>query len=313
MNSETIVFRQRFFQYFLNRTLSIGLLKNSPVFYDFLTITDEAEFLKRKSKYSECDISRIVDTVNLEGIVYSRFSQDLALQQKYMREYLLKSNGVLDQLSLSYQLLKENFKQISANFLMVGELHGKLKKIGEDYGGLPSTLNYFDIASKMNNELSILYSKQVDVIETEFKSVYDFLNAEILCFKNESNYFNDLKAEYLTNFTTLCLKKEKLFNTQNISKWEIPEDISQKLDDSILSKPEEAFKYICYKSNLTLEEERRRLGVCCNSILTDFKQFRTYYDKVFQEKLVNISSNNSRILGDIFGLVKLLHLSTYDL
>lgn len=277
--------------------------------YDFLTIADESEFLKRKAKYSEFVVTSIGESINMEGIIYSRFSKELAQQQKYLREYIVKSKIVYDQLSTSYQILKENFKQLSANFLMVGELHGKLKKISEDYGDVPSTSTYFDIVSKMNNELSKLYSKQVDVIETEFKCVYEFLNAEISCFRNESNNFYELKNEYLTHFTSLCHKKEKLYNTQNLSKWEIPDDIAQKLDDSILSNPEVAFKYICHKSNVSLDEERRRLGVCCNSILSDFKQFRAHYERVFQEKLVNISSNNSQILGDIFGLVKLLHLS----
>lgn len=258
-------------------------------------------------------VYKLKDTRNLEGILYSKFNKEYSKQQKVLRDYVNINEILLSRLAIAYNNLKLDFEKISGSLINISEIYAQLKATSDEYFDPSPITDSYSMLEKLNKDWGLSYKKQINVFETDFKEYFEFLRVELDSMKEQISHYQDYKDEYLRYYNNLKGKKEKLFKTQALHKWEMSEEDLHKADSSLLSNKEAAFKLMCKKDSLVVEEKRRKLGVCCHSLLSDFFKVRSFHAKKFKNHFINLCGRNSEVLADVFGLVKLLHMNAQEL
>lgn len=304
----------RHFQHFLDHLCSMSCVKASNILYEFLTISDDSEFKRRKLFYENKEgVYRLNETQNLEGILYSRFNREYSKQAKIIREYVNINELLLSKLNLAYDSLKIDFENISNTLIGISDIYKQLHLSSDEYNNPAPITDTFKMLEKLNKQWSSNYKKQINVFEVDFKEFFDYFRRELENMKEPINSYQDCKEEYLRFHTTLKNKKEKLFKTQSLAKWEMNEDDYNNSDASLLQNKEAAFKLMCRKETLALEDIRRKLGVSCYSLIHDFVKIRGYHAIKIKNHFINLCGKNKEVLADAFGLVRLIHMNAEDL
>ncbi len=119
--------------------------------------------------------------------------------------------------------------------------------------------------TKSFEELSVFYknwkrilSNQNGTIKQNIKDFFKYINSENTCYKELIKVRSDIKAKYNSELYKLNLKKEKLWNHMDTTKWEIGDE---KVDKLLLVKDKNyAFKKMCSKETSNLNNLHMRLG-----------------------------------------------------
>lgn len=102
-------------------------------------------------------------------------------------------------------------------------------------------------------------------------------------------------------------RKEEIFKSGILLKYEIPNDIMSKLDPGLLTKNKEyAFSYMLPKDTIQILEQKRNYGFYINSLLNDFNRVRAFNGRKHSKQFVGVSEKLSEIITS-------LHLSWADL
>lgn len=310
-NDVIIVKRTRRFQQFLSHVLSIPVLKASTIVYDFVTIVDNQEFEKKKDAYNKfTKVRRLKDTKNLDGLVYSKANESLIKNHGLIVEYNDKMIGLLGELETTYDILKEDFNKVSGTLYKIGDIHKSIAALSKTYGDPPKMKDTFETLKNLNFEWSNSYKSMVTMIETEFKEMFSAYQADLLDFAEMHDLFTDYKDEYIKSYANLRNKKEKLFSHYPVNKWEMSNEDFQNTTEDVLLNKDECLRLMCKKESQELEEIKFKFGVFCNSTANSYIKIKCHYANVFSDAMLNMSANNKRIIGDVFGLVKLLHTSS---
>lgn len=292
----------------MTHILSIPVLKASTIVYDFITISDDKEFEKKKEVYSNfAKVKRMKDTKNLEGLVYAKANESLIKNHELIVEYDDKMIELLGELNDAYEILKEDFNKVSGTLYKIGDIHKNLESVSKKYGDPSKIKDTFESLKDLSFEWSNCYKVMINTVETEFKELFSVYQADLLEFAEMHDLFTDYKAEYLKSFANLRNKKEKYFTYQPVGKWEMTKEDFQKATEDILLNKEECLRLMCKKDTQDHEETKIKFGVFCNSTANSYIKVKNHYADVFNFTMMNMSSNSKNVLSDAFGLVKMLH------
>lgn len=305
-------YRRRFFQKFLDKIIKIPIFKCSYVLYDFLTISDEIDFKKKKREYELMDgVHKLKETKNLEGILYCKFNKTISSQQKVIKEYVNINEILLTKLTNNYSTLISDFERVHLTLKNISDTYKQLKDISDEFNDPFSITNTYCLLEKLNGELSSNYSKQINLIDTDLKEFFEYHRNEFDTLKENINIYGENKTEYLSYHNSLKRKKEKLFKTNDIQRFEInPEELQNIDEQSIKENRSVAFKMMCRPETVTVEEKRRKLGVCSFALINDFIKLRNTHSRSLRNHFIELSGKNNDLLADVFGMVKLLHMNT---
>lgn len=309
-NEVTVTKRTRRFQQFLVHLLSVPLFKAATIVYDFLTIQDEKEFSKKKEQYTKYEkVKRIKDTKNLDGLLTSKINAAMLSNHNRIIDYNKKVVSKLNTLCEAYDTLKENFLSVSESLSKISEIHKDIYNVSKSYGDPSKITETFNSLQQLNEEWSKSYLGQISIIDTEFKDLFHIYKTDLNHFAETHDTIQEYSENYIEGYAYLKNKKEKLFTNYPVSKWEMTEEDFKITTEDVLISKEASFKLMCRKDSLEFEEKRNKFGIFCYSTMKSYQKLKTHYSRMFSECMQNLSLNNSKILADVFALVKLLHTS----
>ena len=312
MNENLISQRRRYFQYFVNHLISIPVIRASLIFYDFLTVSDDKEFKKKKEMYdTEEQVTNYKQTKNLEGLLYSKFNKDLSKQNKIVRDYVNINELLISKLILAYDDLKIDFEKISLSLEKISNIYSQLKSISEEYFDPKPITDCYSSFENLNKEWSNCYKKMTNTIELDFKEFFHYYQMELDVLKPHIVNYQDCKEEYIKYSEELNNKKEKLFNSKKWKNWEVSEE-NLLIAESLVENKSGAFNIMCHKETKYELDLKRKLGVICYSLVTDFMKLRNYTSKRIRNHCTELSGRNNEIIADAFSLVKILHMNAIN-
>ena len=184
--------RMKFLNKFINNLMLNETFKASDVVVDFLSISDHNQFEAKIYEYNSITPSIYVEDIkSLSGSV--KILEDFGNEQFYENI----SNYFQIQKTL-YERLNYNLKNFYYNFEAAGK---NLEEIEKDF-----------------DTLNILNSR---VMMKEIKDFFKYQSKENSSFEELINSRKEIKFNYESNLQKLIKKKEKLWATNDISKWEI--------------------------------------------------------------------------------------------
>ena len=222
----------------MNGILRKKILRTSPITLQFLTL-DDNNFEKYKNKLDSNPFKLNINLSNfktMKGEIKVTLNKDKAV---------FVNNLLINDLNL----ISNHMKEISILFEKLS-IQAKDIKQSENMKKMYSNLNnIFSTWSKS-------YLTQSKFFKDDFLEYFDYMNMEYNELDTLMKQFQNQRTEYESFANNLNLKKEELFESKDISKWEVKEGTEKDIP-LVINDKKKAFEIICYKENKVIEFEKR--------------------------------------------------------
>ena len=214
--------RMRNYERFLVYLAKDPLVKNSQIFFDFLTIENEQDFEKRKKIYN-----RLRTPVELKDIktIDGKMRINVTIKKEKLLENI-RDNSAFNETALkkfnqNFKLLKEEMKTVIARVLSFGPLFDKLIKISSTYFENNVILESYNQMKNIFNTWAETLKKQNTFFFTDVKEYLRLLSGNYHHLRDLVQYVEKIKLNYSKVSKNLTNKKMELFRKGDMSSWQL--------------------------------------------------------------------------------------------
>ena len=259
--SDFIEKRMKFLQMFIDEIMENEELKSSEALIAFLSFNDRNQFEKKMKE--------------LNSYIPSNFCEDLKtlkgklfiLNDDFDENYYINVNNYL---KLRYQILtrlNNNFKnfclnqtkacidldEIQKDFKSLNILNEKVKLSS------PITKTYDELSIFFENWKKIIYKENI-IIKEQIKHFFKKEKLENLIFIDLIDTREQIRQKYISEKIKLDNKKEKLYKTNDISKWEIEDSFGQIDHARLMRDKNYVFEKMCTRDTISVQNIHKQLG-----------------------------------------------------
>ena len=297
-NVDFIEKRMNFLQKFIDSIIKDEYFKASEIVISFLSIIDRIQFenkMKELSSYlpskyiqdyksfnSQVEISTEQSNDNGELNNIKNPSEDYYTNIKY---YFKLQSTLLEKLNYNlkffYQSMKvccKHLEEVHKNFETINQLNEKISMRE------PIKKTYEEFGIFIKNWKRILYN-QNEQIKESIKNFFKYIRLEGNSFSDMIVRREEIRNRYINESNSLRKRKEKLWTENNITKWEIIDDIN-KIDTVLLLKDKNyAFKNMCTQESLNVENLKLQLGYANKMVTNELIKFLNENSEKFMENM----------------------------
>ena len=205
--------RLYFIDKFLNGIAIHPILRNSKIFYDFLSIQNEQEFIKAKNLYNKLSTPteiKYLKTINGElKVSYSDNNEDY---YNGIKSKINAQETIYDNLLYHYKLLLISINQISEQMKEISNIWKELYNQKSNYFESEITEGVYDSYHKVMKEWSNLQKNHIGIIGNSIRRFFKFIREEYNCFKNLSLIVENSKNNYNKKKQKILYAKENYLN-----------------------------------------------------------------------------------------------------
>lgn len=290
--------RARNLEKFLNCLLADPIIRNSQLFYDFLSIEAEAEWTKKKTEYQkQKPPQKLNDYHSMNGIFNVGVKEEKEIYYDNIKDNIMINETLLTKLNLSLKQLKMQMDLTISKVEEVAQNWNELCKTSEKYFDEKNIIRTYSQMNKLFINWSNALKKENDLI---FVHVREY-------FKYSKNYFRDMKDIiqkvetnkniYNKSARNLIAKKEDLFRRGDVTKWEL--DPNEKAIGSQLKQDKFSALYkMCQKDTNNTIQLRIIYGFYLNRMIEEFERIRELSSKKHTENQMFFCKELTEILSD---------------
>ena len=285
---------------FLEKILGNETLKACEALIIFLSVIDRNRFEENKKEINSLVVNPGLDGVKtLEGKIL--ISEDEYSNEKYfvnITNYFYLQNQIYDKLNedlsafcKSITQCVENLAGVQKDFELLHLLNARVSMKKE----ILKTFEIFGIFFK--NWKRVLYN-QGDVIKKNVKNFFKYVNMEGKAYTELSKSRQSIKDQFESEFKKLMNKKEKLWEKNDISKWEINEDFNR-IDRVLLIRDKQyAFSKMCTRETYLVNNMSIMLRYANKKNMDELKKLMTNYQERFIDNVKLFANNFYPTLND---------------
>jgi hypothetical protein len=262
-----------FLQKFMNRLLENETFKTNEALIAFLSFTDRNQFdSKMKEMTSYIPSPYVEDMKTLTGKIQIVYDEDNDKYYKNIQNYFRLQTQLFERLNYNMKTFYTNINEaclsldeVQKDFETLHMLNSRIKMKDE------ITKTFEELGLFFKNWKRILYN-QNDLFKTHVKDFFKFIRMEQVAYMELIDNREIIRRNYLEEQQRVNTKKERLYQTMDISKWEIV-DVFNKIDrDLLLRNREYAMQHLCTKDTIALEGLHKQLGYANKSNMDELKK-----------------------------------------
>ena len=270
---------------FLNNVLKNETLKTSDALIAFLSLIDRGKFEEKKKEINSYIAPTGPEAIKtIDGTIL--ISEDDEANEKYLTninnyfnlqtQIYDKLNEDLSDFNKSIMSAVENLAGVQKDFELLHLLNARVSMKKE----ILKTFEIFGIFFK--NWKRVLFN-QGDIIKKHIKTFFKYVNMEGNAYSELTKSRLVIKEQYDKENQKLLNKKEKLWEQNDMTKWEINEDYNN-IDRVLLMRDKAyAFSKMCTSETMTLNNLRIMLRYANKKNLDELKKLIGNY----QERFIN--------------------------
>ena len=303
--------RMRNYERFLVYLAKDPLVKNSQIFFDFLTIENEQDFEKRKKIYN-----RLRTPVELKDIktIDGKMRINVTIKKEKLLENI-RDNSAFNETALkkfnqNFKLLKEEMKTVIARVLSFGPLFDKLIKISSTFFENNVILESYNQMKNIFNTWAETLKKQNTFFFTDVKEYLRLLSGNYHHLRDLVQYVEKIKLNYSKVSKNLTNKKMELFRKGDMSSWQLDAKDKENIN-SFYSDRLASYKKICFKETNNVIKQKEKYGYHLNKLISEYQRLRsinTIENKAkviqFSQKESEITSNYAKMMGNIVAIME---------
>ena len=302
--------RMRNLQLFLNYLLKDDLIKNSQIFYDFLTIDKDEDFEKKKKIYNKLKTTtEVKEMKSLEGKLKIEVTPENEKLLSKIKDNALGNETILKQINDNFKLLKLQMDAVISRTESFFPLFDKLIKLRKIY--LPNNviLESYKQLKNIFKSWSEVLKKQKHFFNIDVKEYLKLLGGNYRHMKELSESVEEQKTYYKRITKNLINKKMDLFERDDWSNWQLDAQDKKKVK-SFLKDKLVAYKKICYNSTCEAIKLKEKYGYQLNKIISEYTRLKLITNVELRQKVMDftrkqsqISSDHIIIMGKIIGIM----------
>ena len=296
-----IMKRMKFLNLFINNVVQSEDFKASEILTAFLSYTDRGKFESKFKEYqSQIPSSYVEDYKTVEGKVI--ISHDVGNEKYFtnINKYLRLQGQIFQKLNLS---LKNFYNSMTAVCNHLEEVH----KYFEIMHVLNTRVLMKQTITKSFEELGFFFDnwkkvliKQKELVKNHMKDFYKYVNFEGRAYTELIDRREELKNKYNSEIARITAKKEKLYATGDINKFELGDD-SVVDRDRLLRDKSYAFEHMCRNDNLNLDKLSNQLGYANKMNMIELKKMINEYCTRYVENIKNFDLEFYPTINDMVG------------
>ena len=290
--------RMRYLEKFLNWLASNPVIKNSKLFYDFLSIEKEADFNKSKTSYNKIKPqTNIQEFISPNGKMNLGVKQEKEIYFQNIKDNIFYNQELLNKLNINLKQLKLHMDALIQKIVEVSKIWEELFNNSTKYYDEMNIINTYKQMNKLFKNWEECLKKQNNLIFVDVREYFKYIRNNFREMKYVNHNADNHKSVYYKVERNLINKKEELFKRGDISKWEL--DGQEKSNANILSqdKSSSLFK-ICSKDTNTCIQRRIYYGYYLNKAIEEFERVRALNGKFHKENFMNFCRNLSDIISE---------------
>ena len=192
------------------------IIKNSEILYDFLSIENYQEFLKKKKDYEVITpCNDIQEFKSISGEIDINFDDEKENKLKIIKDFSNNNSKLLDKLNTTLNHLYKEMNAVIFRTNEIANIWGNLFKTSEKYNddNISKEIYY-----QMNNfffNLAENFKKQNEFINIDIKESFIFMQHNYVSINELIKRIESKKKVYFKEEKTLISLKEDLFKTRN--------------------------------------------------------------------------------------------------
>ena len=265
--------RTRSIEKFMKGILIHPIMKNSEIFYNFISIDKEAEFEKKKKEYNRLSSPVILNQIKtLTGELKVTVSKEKEIYSENIKDNCDLNEVLLQKITKGYKSLILIMEQLSDKMKELSELWKDIFKKSTKYYEKPNTSTSYDIMSKIMIDWSEIIKKQRILVNEGIREYFRYVKNEFHAIKDLSLKVDNNKIIYTKAFDKLMSQKESTFK-QDISQWGL-NSVDMENKTQLLTNKNLAFSKMLPHETRKVDELRQNYGFYLNSIISEFERIR---------------------------------------
>ena len=269
--------RMKFLNLFINNLVQSESFKSSEILFAFLSYTDRGKFDSKFKEYTTQQPSSYVEEYKtLDGKVTISHDEGNEKYFTNINKYFKLQGQILDRLNYSLKTFYHNMNQVAESLQDVQKNFEILHVLNTRVLMKQTiTKSYEELGCFFKNYRKILI-KQNDMVKNHMKDFFKYINLEGKAYTELIERREDLKAKYTAENQRVTAKKEKIYATGDISKFELGDDKGVDRDRILHDKPY-AFDHMCKNDTNNLNKIYNQLGYANKMNMRELKKMIKEY------------------------------------
>ncbi len=275
---EFIAKRMKFLNLFINNLVQSESFKCSEILISFLSYEDRGKFDSKFKEFSTQQPSAYVEEYKtLDGKVTISHDEGNEKYFTNINKYFRLQGQILDRLNFSLKMfynnmimVTESLKDVQKNFEILHVLNTRVLM------KQTITKSYEEMSCFFKNYMKILI-KQNDMVKNHMKDFFKYINLEGKAYTELIDRREELKAKYNAENQRVTAKKEKVYATGDITKFELGTDEKNVDRERILHDKPYAFEHICQNDTANLHKIYNQLGYANKMNMRELKKMIKEY------------------------------------
>ena len=287
------------------------IIKNSQILYDFLSIENYDQFVKKKKEY-ECitPCNDIQEFKSLTGEIDINFDDQKENKVKTIRDFCYYNSKLLDKLTSNLQMFFQEMNNVIRRANDIANIWGNLYKNSETYNDDAISK---EIYFQMNNfffNLAKIFKKQNEFINIDIKESFTFMYNNYGSINELMKRIDSKKKVYSKEEKQLITLKEELFKTRNTEEHKKKNahiDVDKKNDIG-----EFDLSTLLPINTQALLDMKKSYGFYLNRFLTEYERMKKLNSIVYKEKIYRCYRNTISVASELSAFVENL-MSSMDI
>ena len=289
--------RTRTIERFMKGILIHPLMRNSDIFYNFISMQKEADFEKKKKEYNRLSSPVILNQVkSLTGELKVTVSKEKEIYFQNIKDNCDLNEDLFQKITKSYKGLILLMEQISEKMKEISGIWKDIYKKSLKYYEKENTTTSFNIMSKIMLDWSEINKKQKILINEGIREYFRYIKNEFHAIKDLSFKVDNHKAIYMKAFDKLMALKENVFK-QDISTWGLS-GVDMEMKTQLLTNKNLAFAKMLPRDTKKVDELRQNYGFYLNSLISEFERIRDLNAKRHKNNIQTFVKNITECLND---------------
>ena len=264
--------RMRSVEKFLQEIANHPLLRNSQIFYDFISVRDDKDFNSKKQGYSKLSAPTKVEEIKtLNGEINISINQEKELLADKIKKIAENNEDIMKKISKEYKSLNLQILNVISKIKDIVILWDNLyKKSNTNYEG-EIILGVYDSLAKFMEDWAKMQQTQIDLINVKLREYFRYIKNEYHCVKDYYKIYEDKKNDYKKSYQKLMDTKEKLFENKRVSDWGMDRE---DLDNRILlfKEKELSMEKMLPDETKKVKDKKKIYGCYLNSLIDEYEK-----------------------------------------
>ena len=287
------------------------IIKNSQILYDFLSVENYDEFLKKKKEYEVITpCNDIQEFKSITGEIDVNFDDEKEKRLKTIKEFCGNNSKLLDKLNSNLNSLYQEMKVVIKRTTEISNIWGNLFKTSEKFNDDAISK---EIYFQMNNfffNLAENFKKQNEFINIDIKESFVFMQHNYVSINELIKRIEGKKKVYFKEEKVLISLKEDLFKTRNTPEHKLKNadiDVDKKNDLG-----EFDLSSLLPLNTQALLEMKKSYGFYLNRFLKEYDRMKKLNSVIYKDKIQRCYKTQNFIASELCAYVEAL-MSSMDM